>query len=165
VKRMLGQSDRDRLSGDKEPPIVIAWPPARLPYGKNRNCAANESTGSPRLDYRQRRSDTTNPQDMIDGGAQLPLGSKRNGRPQRLRLASMVDILCCVLSGANWGPFAPPFALRQEIPERSVRQRHRPFLRRPCNRRLIDKGRVKKQIDDWIHVFRKTNPPPAPTAR
>jgi hypothetical protein len=32
----------------------------------------------------------------------------------------MVDILCCVLRGANWGPFAPPFALRQEIPERSV---------------------------------------------
>ena len=44
--------------------------------------------------------------DMIDGGAQLPLGSGREiGGHKGYCLASMVDILCCVLSGANWGPF------------------------------------------------------------
>jgi len=58
---------------------------------------------------------------MIDGGAQLPLGSTRDmGGHKGTCLAAMVDILTCVLSGANWGPLAPPFALRQEIPERSV---------------------------------------------
>ena len=35
-------------------------------------------------------------------------------------LAIMVDFLCAVLSGANQGPFTPPFALRQEIPEKSI---------------------------------------------
>ena len=32
----------------------------------------------------------------------------------------MVDILSCVLSGANWGPFTPPFAIYQTSPERNV---------------------------------------------
>ena len=29
----------------------------------------------------------------------------------------MVDILSCVLSGANWGPFAPPFSLSKQFGE------------------------------------------------
>ena len=89
--------------------------------------------------------DTTDPQPMIDGGAQLPLGSDREmGGHKGYGLASMVDILCCVLSGANWGPFAPPFALRQEIPDAQRRQRHRPFLRRHADRRLYRQRRIQK---------------------
>ena len=54
---------------------------------------------------------------MIEGGALQPLGGDRgHGGHKGYCLAAMVDILSCVLSGANWGPFAPPFALRQEIP-------------------------------------------------
>jgi LDH2 family malate/lactate/ureidoglycolate dehydrogenase len=46
--------------------------------------------------------DTTDPREMIDGGAQLPLGSERDlGGHKGYALAAMVDILCCVLSGAN----------------------------------------------------------------
>ena len=30
---------------------------------------------------------------------------------------------------------------------------------------LYDKDEFKKQIDEWIHVFRNTKPAPAPTAR
>jgi len=57
---------------------------------------------------------------MVDGGALLPLGSDRDRvRTQGYGLAIMVDS-CGVLSGANWGPFAPPLAFRQEIPKRSV---------------------------------------------
>jgi len=64
---------------------------------------------------------STNPNDMINGGALLPLGSERElGGHKGYALSAMVDILTSVLSGANWGPFAPPFALRQEIPARSV---------------------------------------------
>jgi LDH2 family malate/lactate/ureidoglycolate dehydrogenase len=75
-------------------------------------------------------------------------------------LASMVDILCCVLSGANWGPFAPPFALRQEIPDRSVGKGIGHFFGAMQIDGFIDKDEFKKQIDEWIHVFRKTKPAP-----
>ncbi len=88
---------------------------------------------------------------MIDGGAQLPLGSEREmGGHKGYGLASMVDILCCVLSGANWGPFAPPFALRQEIPERSVGKGIGHFFGAMQIDGFIDKDEFKKQIDDWI---------------
>ena len=50
---------------------------------------------------------------MIDGGSLLPLGGDRaHGGHKGYCLAAMVDILCGVLSGANWGPFVPPFAAR-----------------------------------------------------
>src|SRR5262249_6094582 len=74
--------------------------------------------------------------------------------------ASIVDILCFILSGANLGPFAPPFALRQEIPERSVGKGIGHFFGAMQIDGFIDKDEFKKQIDQWIHVFRSTKPAP-----
>ena len=105
--------------------------------------------------------DTTDPQDMIDGSAQLPLGSEREmGGHKGYSLASMVDILCCVLSGANWGPFAPPFALGHEIPARSVGKGIGHFFGALQIDGFIDKDEFKKQIDDWIQVCRNAKPAP-----
>ena len=56
------------------------------------------------------------------------------------------------------GPFAPPFALRQEIPERSVGKGIGHFFGAMQIDGFIDKDEFKKQIDDWIHVFRNTKP-------
>jgi len=101
--------------------------------------------------------DTTNPHDMIDGGAQLPLGSEREmGGHKGYALASMVDILCCILSGATGDPSRRPFALRQEIPERSVGKGIGHFFGAMQIDGFIEKDEFKKQIDEWIHVFRKT---------
>jgi len=104
---------------------------------------------------------TTNPKAMIEGGAQLPLGSdtKRSGH-KGYCLAAMVDILCCVLSGANWGPFAPPFALRQEVPERSVGKGIGHFFGAMQIGGFIDPDAFKRQIDDWVRTFRATKPAP-----
>ena len=104
---------------------------------------------------------TIDPQDMIDGGAQLPLGSERElGGHKGYALGAMIDILCGVLSGANWGPFVPPFALRQEIPTRSVGKGIGHFFGAMRIDGFIDKDEFKKQIDEWIHVFRNTKPAP-----
>jgi LDH2 family malate/lactate/ureidoglycolate dehydrogenase len=65
-----------------------------------------------------------------------------------------------VLSGANWGPFAPPFALRQEVPERSVGKGIGHFFGALRIDGFIDPGDFKRQIDDWIRVFRATKPSP-----
>jgi hypothetical protein len=63
-----------------------------------------------------------------------------------------------VIMAADSGPFAPPFALRQEISARSVGKRIGHFFG-ASDRRLSDKDEFKKQIDEWIRVFRKTKPP------
>jgi LDH2 family malate/lactate/ureidoglycolate dehydrogenase len=98
---------------------------------------------------------------MIDGGAMLPLGSSRDlGGHKGYCLAAMVDMLCCVLSGANWGPFAPPFALRQEIPARSVGKGIGHFFGALRIDAFIDETEFRRQVDDWIRTFRKTKPMP-----
>jgi LDH2 family malate/lactate/ureidoglycolate dehydrogenase len=104
---------------------------------------------------------TTDPNAMIDGGAQLPLGSTRDGGGHKgYGLAVMVDVLSGVLSGANWGPFTPPFALRQEIPARSVGKGIGHFFGALRIDAFIDTNEFKRQIDDMVRTLRKTRPAP-----
>ena len=91
---------------------------------------------------------------MIDGGALIPLGGTRDkGGHKGFCLAAVVDILSCVLSGANWGPFAPPFALRQEVPGRSVGKGIGHFLGALRIDGFIDPDAFKRQIDEWVPHF------------
>lgn len=69
-------------------------------------------------------------------------------------------MLSCVLSGANWGPFAPPFALRHEIPKRSVGKGIGHFFGAMRIDGFIDADSFKRQVDDYIRVFRATKPAP-----
>jgi LDH2 family malate/lactate/ureidoglycolate dehydrogenase len=162
AERMLGTNPiAIAFPGYKEPPIVIDMATSAVAYGKI-EIALRKSEQIPIgwiID--KDGNDTKDPQDMLDGGAQLPLGSeKAMGGHKGYGLASMVDILCCVLSGANWGPFAPPFALRQEIPARSVGKGIGHFFGAMQIDGFIDKNEFKKQIDEWIRVFRSTKPAP-----
>jgi LDH2 family malate/lactate/ureidoglycolate dehydrogenase len=96
---------------------------------------------------------------MIEGGALVPLGGDReHGGHKGFCLAALVDILSCVLSGANWGPFAPPFALRQEIPDRSVGKGIGHFFGALRIDGFIDADEFKRQIDEWVRVFRASKP-------
>jgi len=72
----------------------------------------------------------------------------------------MVDVLSAVLSGANWGPFVPPFALRQEIPSRSVGKGIGHFFGALRIDAFIEPDEFKKQIDDMVRTLRKTRPAP-----
>ncbi len=161
-ERLLGTNPiAIAFPGLKEPPIVIDLATSACAYGKV-EMAKRKSQPVPRgwiIDAAGNPSE--NPQDMIDGGALLPLGSFREmGGHKGYCLAAMVDILCCVLSGANWGPFAPPFALRQEIPSRSVGRGIGHFFGAMSIEAFIDPLEFKSQIDQWIAVFRQTKPQP-----
>ena len=55
-------------------------------------------------------SSTNDPFSLKEGAALLPLGSDRNhGSHKGYCLAAVVDIFSAVLSGANYGPWVPPF--------------------------------------------------------
>jgi L-2-hydroxycarboxylate dehydrogenase (NAD+) len=58
------------------------------------------------------------------------------------------------------GPFRAALALRREIPARRVGKGIGHFFGALQIDAFIDKGEFKKQIDDWIQVFRnaKTDP-------
>lgn len=162
AERMLGTNPiAIAFPGLEEPPIVIDLATSAAAYGKI-EIARRAGKSVPEgwiIDNQGNMS--TNPMDMINGGALLPLGSDReHGGHKGYALSAMVDILCCVLSGANWGPFAPPFALRQEIPTRSVGKGIGHFFGAMQIDGFMDVTEFKRRIDDWIRTFRATKPAP-----
>ncbi len=160
AERMLGTNPISiAFPGKEEPPIVIDMATCTAAYGKIEmaNRAKKSIPEGWAIDNNGQM--TTVPGDMIDGGALSPLGSVRErGGHKGYCLAVMVDVLCCMLSGANWGPFAPPFALRQEIPSRSVGKGIGHFFGAMRIDGFIDPDEFKKQIDDYIHTLRNTKP-------
>src|SRR5437867_7346776 len=122
AERMLGTNPiAIAFPGKEEPSIVIDLATSAAAYGKIEIARRRGELIPEGWAVDSEGRDTTDPHAMINGGALLPLGSDRErGGHKGYGLAIMVDILCGVLSGANWGPFTPPFALRQEIPSRSV---------------------------------------------
>ena len=61
---------------------------------------------------------STNAAEVRNGGALLPLGGdKEHGSHKGYMLGSIVDIFSAILSGANYGPWVPPFPAYVPMPE------------------------------------------------
>jgi LDH2 family malate/lactate/ureidoglycolate dehydrogenase len=162
AERMLGTNPiAIAFPGKEEPPIVIDMATSAAAYGKIEIARRKGEPIPTGWAINREGRNTTNPAELIDGGAMLPLGSERErGGHKGYALAMMVDILCGALSGANWGPFAPPFALRQEIPKRSVGKGIGHFFGAMRIDGFIDTNEFKRQIDEYVRVFRATKPAP-----
>lgn len=162
AERMLGTNPiAIAFPGKEEPAIVIDMATSAAAYGKIEIARRRREAIPGGWAVDREGKGTTDPNEMIAGGAMLPLGSDRErGGHKGYALAMMVDILCGALSGANWGPFAPPFALRQEIPKRRVGKGIGHFFGAMRIDGFIDGGEFKGQIDDYIRVLRATKPAP-----
>src|SRR5437870_145234 len=162
MERMLGTNPiAIAFPGKEEPPIVIDMATCAAAFGKI-EMARRKGQAIPSgwgIDSQGRA--TTNPDDTVNGGALLPLGSDRErGGHKGYALAVMVDVLSAVLSGANWGPFAPPFALRLKIPERSVGKGIGHFFGAMRIDAFIETAEFKRQIDQLVRTLRETRPAP-----
>lgn len=147
--------------GKEEPPIVIDMATSAAAYGKIEMAGRGGCSIPLGWAINSEGVVTTRPEEMVSGGALLPLGSDReHGGHKGYCLAVMVDILSCVLSGANWGPCAPPFALRREIqsPTRSVGKGIGHFFGALRIDGFINPHEFKTQVDEYIRVFRATKP-------
>lgn len=162
TERMLGTNPiAIAFPGLEEPPIVIDMATTAAAFGKVEIAIR---TGKPIPDGWATDRDgypTTDPHQMVDGGAMLPLGSERErGGHKGYCLSAMVDILCGPLSGANWGPFTPAFALTHPESLRRVGKGIGHFFGAMQIDAFIEPDEFKRQIDDWIRTFRATNPSP-----
>jgi LDH2 family malate/lactate/ureidoglycolate dehydrogenase len=98
---------------------------------------------------------TTDPHALKSGGALLPLGSDRDhGSHKGFGLSATVDILSAVLSGANYGPWVPPFVAFLDPPDNPVGQGIGHFLgaMRVDGFRPVDE--FKSHLDNWITRFK-----------
>ena len=102
---------------------------------------------------------TKNAHALKDGGALLPLGGDRDhGSHKGYALGAIVDIFSAVLSGANFGPWVPPFPAYVPMPENQPGKGIGHFfgaMRIDAFRKADD---FKGDMDLWIRRFRQTMP-------
>ena len=162
AERILGTNPiAIAFPGKEEPPIVIDMATCSAAYGKI-EIALRKGTDIPSgwaIDGAG--AEPLDPNRMIEDGGLLPLGSDRErGGHKGYGLALMVDVLCCVLSGANWGPYGPPFAIRQYVPETQVGKGIGHFFGAMRIDAFIDPDEFKTQIDSYRRVLLATKPAP-----
>lgn len=100
---------------------------------------------------------STNPAELKNGGSLLPLGSdKDHGSHKGYGLSATVDILSAVLSGANYGPWVPPFVAFLEPSTDPVGEGIGHFL----GAMRVDGFRpaqdFKDHLDNWIGRFKSS---------
>jgi L-2-hydroxycarboxylate dehydrogenase (NAD+) len=104
-------------------------------------------------------NESTNANALKQGGALLPLGSDReHGSHKGYALGSIVDIFSAVLSGASYGPWAPPFPAYVAMPQNMPGKGLGHFfgaMRIDAFRPAED---FKQHMDNWITRFKNTKP-------
>src|SRR3954462_9917201 len=98
---------------------------------------------------------STDPHELKAGGALLPLGGDRDhGSHKGYALGAVVDIFSAVLSGANYGPWVPPFPAYVPMPTDMPGKGIGHFfgaMRIDAFRPAAD---FKQHMDNWIRRFR-----------
>jgi LDH2 family malate/lactate/ureidoglycolate dehydrogenase len=93
------------------------------------------------------------------GGAMLPLGSDPlHGSHKGFMLGSIVDIFSGVLSGANFGPWVPPFPAYVPMPQNQPGKGIGHFFGAMRIDAFRPASEFKHDMDLWISRFRETAP-------
>jgi L-2-hydroxycarboxylate dehydrogenase (NAD+) len=98
---------------------------------------------------------STNAHELKDGGALLPLGGDRDhGSHKGFCLGAWVDIFSAVLSGANYGPWVPPFVSFLAPPADPVGEGIGHFFGAMRVDAFRPTNEFKDHMDNWITRFR-----------
>ena len=102
---------------------------------------------------------STNPHELKDGGALLPLGGdKEHGSHKGYALGAIVDIFSGVLSGANFGPWVPPFPAYVPMPKNMPGKGIGHFFGAMRIDAFRPADEFKKDMDQWLKRFRQAKP-------
>lgn len=104
---------------------------------------------------------SVNPHELKGGGALLPLGGDReHGSHKGYALGSVVDIFSAVLSGANYGPWVPPFPAFVPMPTNQPGKGLGHFFGAMRIDAFRPANEFKQHMDQWIQRFRQARPSP-----
>lgn len=143
----------------KYPPVIIDMATSAAANGK---LEIAQRSGKPVPDgWVQSKSgeNTTDAHALKSGGSLLPLGSDRDhGSHKGFGLGATVDILSAVLSGANYGPWVPPFvSFLDPLPNLpGLGIGHFVGAMRVDGFRPVDD--FKNHMDNWIERFKSAKP-------
>lgn len=98
---------------------------------------------------------TKNASELSNGGALRPLGSfPELGSHKGYGLAALVDVLSGVLSGANFGPWVPPFVSFLPLAQQSVGEGIGHFFMAFRVDGFMDQSEFLSRMDHWMDRFR-----------
>ncbi len=104
---------------------------------------------------------STDPHELKKGGALLPLGGDRDhGSHKGYALGAIVDIFSAVLSGANYGPWVPPFPAYVPMPTGMPGKGIGHFFGAMRIDAFRSARAFKDDMDKWIRRFREATPVP-----
>ncbi|MEX1239074.1 MAG: Ldh family oxidoreductase [Cyclobacteriaceae bacterium] len=159
----------ERLLGTN--PIAVAIPAGKQPAFVADFATTTAANG--KLEILQRKGEdaplgwiqqkngepTTNAHAVKEGGALLPLGSDReHGSHKGYCLGAWVDIFSAVLSGANYGPWVPPFVSFLSPPADPVGSGIGHFFGAMRVDAFRPAEEFKSHMDNWINRFRAAKP-------
>ena len=160
AERMLGTNPVCfAIPAGKEPPFVLDMATSAASNGKleiaertGKNIPKEWLTGS-------NGEESQNPSELKAGGMLLTLGSDMaHGSYKGYGLSAVVDILSGVLSGANFGPWVPPFVAFLNPVENQPGEGIGHFVGAWRIDGFRDKTEFKTSMDLWIQRFRATKP-------
>lgn len=139
----------------KFPPVIVDMATAAAANGKLEIAQrANKDVPDGWVQDKEGLS-STNPNELKSGGSLLPLGSdKDHGSHKGYGLSATVDILSAVLSGANYGPWVPPFVSFLEPPTDPVGEGIGHFLGAMRVDGFRPAADFKSHLDNWITRFK-----------
>lgn len=160
MERMLGTNPiAVAIPADKEPPFVADFATTPAAYGKVEIQMRKESPVPLGWIQDAAGNPATDAYAVKNGGAMLPLGSDReHGSHKGYCLGAIVDIFSAVLSGANYGPWVPPFLSYLPPPDNPVGKGIGHFFGAMRIDAFRPAQEFKAHMDQWIRRFRSAKP-------
>ena len=156
IERLLGTNPICvAVPSGNEPPFVADMATTTAANGKLEILQRKNGVAPPGWIQNKEGRPSTDPHELKVGGALLPLGGDReHGSHKGYALGAIVDIFSAVLSGANYGPWVPPFPAYVPMPSDMPGKGIGHFfgaMRIDAFRPADD---FKKNMDQWIKRFR-----------
>jgi L-2-hydroxycarboxylate dehydrogenase (NAD+) len=158
TSKMLGTNPMAfAIPAGKEPAFVADFATTTAANGKLEILQRSNKTAPAGWIQTAAGISSTDPNELSKGGALLPLGGDReHGSHKGYCLGAVVDVLSAVLSGANYGPWVPPFVAFLEPPSDPVGEGIGHFF----GAMRVDAFRPKTEfflhMENWISAFRKS---------
>jgi LDH2 family malate/lactate/ureidoglycolate dehydrogenase len=162
VERMLGTNPiAVAIPAGEEPPFVADFATTTASNGKL-EILQRQNQEAPTGWVQDAEGHTSRDANALkQNGSMLPLGGDReHGSHKGYALGSIVDIFSAVLSGASYGPWAPPFPAYVPMPENMPGEGLGHFFGAMRVDAFRPAAEFEAQMDNWIKRFRTAKPAP-----
>ncbi|MEP7251405.1 MAG: Ldh family oxidoreductase [Ginsengibacter sp.] len=160
VERLLGTNPiAVAIPAGNEQPFVADFATTTAANGKLENLQRKNQQAPSGWVQTKTGMPSTNASELKNGGSLLPLGGDReHGSHKGYALGSIVDIFSAIFSGANYGPWVPPFPAYVPMPENLPGEGIGHFFGAMRIDAFRPAEEFKLHMDKWIARFKNSKP-------